>query len=77
MCVPPLGDMLASVPISDGDRLRLWGLSKPVAISRVWLRDTLPDNSTIQLSHTVALPAGTGDSQDTHRGASSSLCLEP
>ena len=62
ICVLPLGDMLATVPISEGGRHSgIFPSDKPLAISRVWIRDTGPNNSVIPLSHIVGLPAGTVD----------------
>ena len=78
VCVPPLGVMLATVPVSDGDRLRLWGLSKPLAISRVWLRGTAP--RIIQPPCFLTqwlLPQAQMSLRVTHCGAFSSLRLEP
>lgn len=51
VCVLPLGDMLASVPISEGCRdSGIFPSDNPLAISRVWIRDTAPDNSVFPLS---------------------------
>ena len=63
ICILPLGDMLATVPISeDGRDSGIFPSDNPLAIIRVWIRDMVPDSSVIPLSHIVGLPAGTADS---------------